>query len=87
VPTSTPGSASAAPNAVAAATPPPPTTTSGVRRISYTVRSGDSLYRIASNFRVSVDDIKRWNSLDGRRHIQPGQRLILHVDVTRQSGG
>ncbi len=58
-----------------------------VRRVNYTVRRGDSLYRIASNFRVSVEDIKRWNSLDGKRHLQPGQRLILHVDVTAQSGG
>jgi membrane-bound lytic murein transglycosylase D len=58
-----------------------------VRRVNYTVRRGDSLYRIASNFRVSVEDIKRWNSLEGKRHLQPGQRLVLHVDVTAQSGG
>jgi len=58
-----------------------------IRRVNYTVRRGDSLYRIANNFRVSVADIKRWNSLDGERYLQPGQRLILHVDVTAQSGG
>jgi membrane-bound lytic murein transglycosylase D len=58
-----------------------------VRRINYTVRRGDSLYRIANNFRVSVDDIRRWNDLDGKRYLQPGQRLVLHVDVTAQSGG
>ena len=58
-----------------------------VRRINYTVRRGDSLYRIASNFRVSVNDIKRWNRLDGESYLQPGQRLVLHVDVTAQSGG
>lgn len=58
-----------------------------LRRVHYTVRQGDSLYRIANNFRVSVDDIKRWNKLDGKRYLQPGQRLILHVDVTAQSGG
>jgi membrane-bound lytic murein transglycosylase D len=91
VPTSKPGADGSAPNAVAAAATTAGTnaapTTPGARRISYTVRSGDSLYRIASNFRVSVDDIKRWNSLDGRRHLQPGQRLILHVDATATSGG
>jgi membrane-bound lytic murein transglycosylase D len=58
-----------------------------LRRVNYTVRRGDSLYRIANSFRVSIDDIKRWNSLDGKRHLQPGQRLVLHVDVTAQSGG
>jgi membrane-bound lytic murein transglycosylase D len=58
-----------------------------VRRVNYTVRRGDSLYRIANNFRVTVDDIRRWNDLDANRHLQPGQRLVLHVDVTAQSGG
>ena len=58
-----------------------------IRRVNYTVRRGDSLYRIASNFRVSVEDIRRWNNLDGKRYLQPGQRLVLHVDVTAQSGG
>jgi membrane-bound lytic murein transglycosylase D len=58
-----------------------------IRRVNYTVRRGDSLYRIANNFRVTIDDIKRWNNLDGGRYLQPGQRLILHVDVTAQSGG
>ena len=64
-----------------------PTSEPQLRRVNYTVRRGDSLHRIASNFNVSVADIKRWNSLDGQRYLQPGQRLILHVDVTAQSGG
>jgi membrane-bound lytic murein transglycosylase D len=58
-----------------------------VRRVNYTVRRGDSLYRIANHFRVSIDDITRWNNLDSKRHLQPGQRLVLHVDVTAQAGG
>lgn len=57
-----------------------------IRRVHYTVRRGDSLFRIASNFSVSVEQIKRWNGLDGKRHLQPGQRLVLHVDVHAQSG-
>jgi membrane-bound lytic murein transglycosylase D len=51
------------------------------------VRRGDSLARIAGNFRVTVNQIKQWNGLDGQRYLQPGQRLVLHVDVTAQSGG
>ena len=57
------------------------------RKIRYTVRRGDSLYRIAQRFRVSVSQIKGWNNLDGRKYLQPGQKLTMYVDVTRQSGG
>ena len=57
-----------------------------VRKIRYTVRSGDSLARIAQRFRVSVTQLCRWNGLDPRDYLQPGQQLTLHVDVTRQSG-
>jgi membrane-bound lytic murein transglycosylase D len=56
------------------------------RRIGYTVRSGDSLARISQRFRVSIDNLKRWNQLEGRKYLQPGQRLTLYVDVKRQSG-
>lgn len=57
-----------------------------VRSVHYTVRQGDSLSRIASRFRVSVDDLRRWNGLRKGSYLQPGQRLTLYVDVTRQSG-
>ncbi len=56
------------------------------RRIGYTVRRGDSLSRISQRFRVSVESLKRWNNLQGKKYLQPGQRLTLYVDVTRQSG-
>ncbi|MCH8505409.1 MAG: LysM peptidoglycan-binding domain-containing protein [Ectothiorhodospiraceae bacterium] len=57
-----------------------------MQRVNYTVRQGDSLYRIAQRFRVSVNDLRRWNNLPEGRHLQPGQRLTLHVDVRAQSG-
>ncbi len=47
-------------------------------RLVYVVRSGDSLGRIANRFNVSVRDIARWNKLDHRRPIHPGQRLVIH---------
>lgn len=56
------------------------------QRIGYTVRSGDSLARISQRFRVSIDNLKRWNRLDGEKYLQPGQRLTLYVDVKRQYG-
>jgi membrane-bound lytic murein transglycosylase D len=52
--------------------------------LRYTVRKGDSLYRIADRFNISVADIKRWNRVG--KYLQPGQKLKLYVDITSQSG-
>ena len=54
-----------------------------IRRIGYSVRSGDSLSTIAGKFRVSVNDIKRWNKLNTSKYLQPGQKLTLYVDITK----
>ena len=56
------------------------------RKLRYTVRNGDSLYLIASRFRISVSDLVRWNNIDKGKYLQPGQKLTMYVDVTRQSG-
>ncbi len=66
----------------------PPTTLSSsgtTRKLRYTVRSGDSLYLIASRFRVSVNDLVRWNGIDKNKILRPGQKLTMYVDVTAQS--
>ena len=55
------------------------------RKLNYTVRRGDSLYLIASRFRVSVAQIARWNNIDKNKILRPGQRLTMYVDVTAQS--
>ncbi len=55
------------------------------RKIHYTVRRGDSLYKIAQRFRVTIDQIKSWNKLAGSKYLQPGQKLTMYVDVTSQS--
>jgi len=65
-------------------TPPPSRTIT--KRIGYRVRRGDSLARISQKFRVSVDQLCRWNRISKHKYLQPGQRLTLYVDVTRQSG-
>lgn len=62
-----------------------PATSTTTRRLRYTVRSGDSLARIAARFRVSVSDIARWNNIDIEKILRPGQKLTMFVDVTRQS--
>ncbi len=51
------------------------------RKIHYKVRSGDSLARIAARYGVTVADITRWNRLNVRSYLQPGQRLILYVSI------
>jgi membrane-bound lytic murein transglycosylase D len=60
-----------------------------VRKVTYTVRKGDSLARISSRFRVSVAQIQKWNatSLTKSKYLQPGQKLVMYVDVTAQSSG
>ena len=56
----------------------------GLHALRYTVRKGDSLSRIADRFNIRVSDIKRWNRIG--KYLQPGQKLKLYVDITRQSG-
>lgn len=56
-----------------------------LRRINYVVRKGDSLTRISQRFRVSVADVRKWNSLSHKQRLRPGQSLTLYVDVTRQT--
>jgi membrane-bound lytic murein transglycosylase D len=58
---------------------------SQIRRVNYVVRSGDSLASIASRFRVTIAELVEWNSLVVDRYLQPGQSLVLLVDVTEQS--
>ena len=57
-----------------------------IQPIFYTVRNGDSLYRIANRYSVSVSDLHRWNQIKGK-YLKPGQKLKLYVDITEQSKG
>ncbi|HEB28064.1 MAG TPA: LysM peptidoglycan-binding domain-containing protein [Porticoccus sp.] len=45
----------------------------------YTVRSGDSLWRIAKNKKVSIRDIAKWNSLDVKSPLKLGQKLKVRA--------
>ncbi len=53
------------------------------QKLHYTVRRGDSLWRISNRFKVSIASLKSWNRLSGKHRLQPGQRIKLFVDVTR----
>ncbi len=47
--------------------------------MTYVVRSGDTLSRIADRFRVRLSDLLGWNDLTVRSIIKPGQRLVMYV--------
>ena len=55
------------------------------RRVRYTVRRGESLWQISRRFNVSVSSLRKWNSLRKGDYLQPGQKLMVYVDVTRQA--
>ena len=58
---------------------------SKTKKIRYKVRSGDSLARIADKFKVSLNNVIKWNRAKGnKKYLQPGDSLTLYVDITRQ---
>jgi membrane-bound lytic murein transglycosylase D len=48
---------------------------------TYNVKPGDSLWRIARRFKISVDDLRRWNSLPVSNLLKPGQQLLLAGNI------
>lgn len=54
-----------------------------IKQVSYRVRKGDSLARIASKFGVTVNQVVSWNKIDRNKYLQPGQTLKIFVDITR----
>ncbi len=49
------------------------------RQVSYKVRSGDTLSRIAQVFNVSVSDLVNWNGISSHTTLRPGQKLTVNV--------
>jgi len=54
--------------------------------ITYKVRKGDSLYRIARNFGTSVQEIEEYNDISRKHIIKPGQRLYVPRDNVKLAG-
>lgn len=52
----------------------------GMMEVSYTVRPGDSLWRIATEHQLSVDALRQWNRLGENALIHPGQELIIRAE-------
>jgi membrane-bound lytic murein transglycosylase D len=49
------------------------------RQVSYKVRRGDTLSRIAKVFGVTVSDLVSWNGITRNSTLRPGQRLMVSV--------
>nr|WP_194437120.1 LysM peptidoglycan-binding domain-containing protein [Vibrio fluminensis] len=56
-----------------------------IRTVFYSVRSGDTVSGIANKFKVKSQDVVKWNNLQKKKYLQPGQKLKLYVDVTKVS--
>jgi membrane-bound lytic murein transglycosylase D len=51
-----------------------------LKKITYRVQRGDSFNKIASQFKVSSDDLKAWNELSKNHMLQPGENLIVYAN-------
>jgi membrane-bound lytic murein transglycosylase D len=56
-------------------------------RMTYKVQRGDTLSEIADKFNVSVRELMTWNRLRESSSLRTGQRLVVYVDSSRQTGG
>jgi membrane-bound lytic murein transglycosylase D len=56
-------------------------------RVTYQVKSGDTLSEIADRFDVSVRELMTWNRLRQSSSLRAGQRLVVYTDSSRQTGG
>ena len=51
------------------------------KRIFYRVAAGDALHDISNAFRVSPDDLRRWNALDPAARLHEGMTLQVFVET------
>jgi membrane-bound lytic murein transglycosylase D len=56
-------------------------------KVTYKVRRGDTLSEIADRFDVTVRELMTWNRLRQSSSLRAGQRLVVYVDSSRQTGG
>jgi LysM repeat protein len=49
----------------------------------YTVKSGDSLYKIAKNLNITVEDILKLNYIPNPDLIYPGQEIVISKEKAK----
>ena len=52
--------------------------TNSTGKTYYTIKRGDTLWKISRNYGVSIQNIVNWNNIQNPNLIYPGQRLILY---------
>lgn len=50
-------------------------------KITYQIKSGDTLHKIADKFDVSKKDILSWNKVKDESYIHPGQELTIYLSA------
>ena len=55
------------------------------RKLTYRVKKGDNLSKIAKKFKVSVAQLKAWNQLDINQPLKIGQKLIVIVNIVNSN--
>jgi membrane-bound lytic murein transglycosylase D len=48
------------------------------QQIEYKVKSGDSLWKIAKQYKVSITKLKQWNNLS-RDNLRVGEKLTVFI--------
>ena len=56
-----------------------------ISKTAYVVRKGDTLFGIARKYKVSADEVRRWNKLAGAG-VSPGQKLMIETVVADKPG-
>ena len=55
------------------------------RKLTYRVKKGDNLSKIAKKFKVSVAQLKAWNRLDINKPLKIGEKLIVIVNIVNSN--
>ncbi|RZP30125.1 LysM peptidoglycan-binding domain-containing protein, partial [bacterium] len=55
------------------------------KKVTYTVKRGDTIGHIADDYNTTVKNIRSWNSMKQSSYIKPGQKLTIWIGSTKNS--
>lgn len=59
-------------------------TSPSAQKIEHTVKARETLYSIARQYKVSVNEIKRWNKLKSNKPLKAGMHLLIEAPASSQ---